>query len=262
MHLQIVSLPIPINQEERKLRILLPDDYEMTDKTYRVLYMHDGQNLFEDHTSFSKHSWGIFETLVNEDIHDLIVVGIDNSDYRLFEYSPWPCSEQVKKMTKIAVGGLGDVYASWIINQVKPFIDSNYRTKPDFENTMIAGSSMGAYISIYLATTYPHVFSTIGVFSLASWFNEEVLINHINLSPANQKQNYFISVGQHESSDPNDPNFNEIYLNNSRKLKEVLVSRGIKNIDYMETDDIHNELAWRKVFPYFIRFASQKNTVQ
>lgn len=257
MNLQIVSLAIPTHQEERKLRILLPDDYDQTTETYKVLYMHDGQNLFEDHTSYSKHSWGIYETLKSMKKNNLIVVGIDNSDYRLFEYSPWPCSEHVKKMTKISVGGLGETYASWVVNQVKPYIDSHYRTKPDFDHTWIAGSSMGAYISVYIATTYPNLFSTIGVFSLASWFNEDAFISYIQNAKINRNQRYFISVGKRESSDQSDPNFNEIYLDNSRKLRDTLSHLGLKNIHYIETDDIHNELAWRNVFPQFIHFSEK-----
>lgn len=260
MNLKIVSLAIPTHQDERKLRILLPDDYDQTTKSFGVLYMQDGQNIFEDHTSYSKHSWGIYETLKDKGVDDLIVVGIDNSEYRLFEYSPWPCTDEVKKMTNISVGGLGEIYASWMINHVKPYIDTHFRTKPDFDHTWIAGSSMGAYISLYIASSYPHLFSSIGVFSLASWFNEDALMKHIKSQTINPNQYYFISVGKRESSNPNQANFNEIYLNNSRTLKTTLSLLGIKNIFYIETDDIHNELAWRKVFPKFISFSIEKNT--
>lgn len=258
MKLEIVSLAIPTHKEERKIRILLPEDYEKSNKSYRVLYMHDGQNLFEDETAFNHQSWEIDECLKLEHIDDLIVVGIDNSDFRLFEYSPWPCTDQVKKMTKITVGGLGEVYASWIVNHVKPYIDSNYRTKPDFDNTMMAGSSMGAYITIYIASTYPNLFKTLGIFSLASWFNEDALLNHMRMQEVNRKQSYFISVGRHESSDPNDSGFNEIYINNSKKMRDTLHELGIKDVMYLETDDVHNELAWRKVFHKFLRFSYQK----
>lgn len=258
MNLKLITLPIPTEQKERTLRILLPDDYENSTKSYPVLYMHDGQNLFEDHTSYTKQSWQIKQTLDRLGIVDLIVVGIDNSDLRLFEYSPWKCSPDVKKMTKIEVGGLGDIYATWLTTFVKPYIDNHYRTLNDQEHTMIAGSSMGAYISVYIACKYPQVYQTIGCFSLASWFNELAFLSYIDESDIALNQRYFISIGNQESSDKSTPHFNQIYLDNSRRLKKKLESKGIKHILYIETDDIHHERAWQKVFPKFIQFALKK----
>lgn len=254
MNLKIASLPIPTSNEARKLRILLPDDYDQTNESYSVLYMHDGQNLFEDHLSYSGYSWRIYDTLIKMNIKDLIVVGIDNSDNRLFEYSPWSCSDEVKEMFQLSIGGLGDVYASWVVHSLKPFIDRNFRTKPDFTHTMIAGSSMGAFISVYIAATYPDIFSIIGSFSLASWFNEPVFLSYLESKEMNENQKYFISIGRNETSNPNDPKFNEKYLNNSRNLHHLLKNQGIKEILFLETDDTHNELAWSLVFPKFISF--------
>lgn len=258
MNIKYIKLPIPTEQKERTLRILLPDDYETSSKSYPVLYMHDGQNLFEDHTSYSGHSWRIKETLDLLGIKDLIIVGIDNSDLRLFEYAPWPCEESVKEMTKIEVGGLGDIYATWVKETVKTFIDQQFRTLTDQQNTMIAGSSMGAYISVYMASKYPLVYGVIGSFSLASWFNETSFLNYINENEIDQKQRFFISIGRQESSDSSRSGFNQIYLNNSKNLKTCLENKGIRDILYIETNDKHHELAWRKLFKDFIRFALKK----
>lgn len=257
-NIKFEALPIATSNKPRRIRILLPEDYEKTNQEYPVLYMHDGQNLFEDETSYGNHSWGIEETLKSLGLDQIIVVGVDNSDLRLFEYSPWKSVPEVRKITAIDTGGLGDVYADFVVKQVKPFIDSNYRTLPDYQNTMIAGSSMGAYISTYIAVQYPKVFSIVGVFSLASWFNEPDFLNFVNSSAIDTDQRYFISIGSKESSNEADSNFNQIYLNNSRNLKKLLDDKQVKDIFYMETEDVHHELAWRKVFKDFILWVNKK----
>ncbi len=257
------SLYIETTKNERTLRILLPEGYEDSKKQYPVLYMHDGQNLFDDKTSYSEHSWKISETLdalyQKEIINELIVVGIDNSNLRFYEYSPWKGQSEVKKMTNADIGGLGDIYADFVVNHVKPFIDKTYRTLPDYEHTMLAGSSMGAYISCYIAVKYPNTFMNVGVFSLASWFNEKDFLDFLSSRTIDSKQRYFISIGQNETSDENTPFFNLLYLENSRKLLKLLKSKSVQDILYIETDDKHNELAWSKVFVDFIRFANKKS---
>jgi predicted alpha/beta superfamily hydrolase len=259
MKLQITSLSIPTDRNPRTLRILLPDDYETSHKSYPVLYMHDGQNLFEDHTSYSGHAWQVLEALEQTSTKDLIVVGIDNSDLRLFEYAPWPCDAEAKAFTKIQVGGLGDVYANWVVHTLKPWIDQTYPTKKEKEHTFIAGSSMGAYISVYLATAYPNVFQTVGVFSLSSWFNERQFLAHLDQAKIDINQRYFITVGRfEESKEPSD--MNDLYIMNSRRFKDKLIQKGVHDIFYQETDDAHHELAWRKIFPTFITFIKEKCT--
>lgn len=247
------SLPIPTSQSERILRILLPDDYETCNKNYRVMYLHDGQNLFEDAASYSGHAWQIEESLVKLGFDDMIVVGIDNSDLRLFEYSPWPCIPEVKHEFGIEIGGLGDVYAKWVVEQLKPYIDYEYRTLPDYEHTWIGGSSMGAYISAYIAITYPHVFKHVGIFSLASWFNEEAFLSHLESLSIDSNQTFFISVGRRESSLIDDAN-NQTYIKNSQNFLKLLQKHGVHHLKYIETDDGHHELAWRRIFPYWLTF--------
>ncbi len=258
---EIKSLFIDTTQSQRKIRILLPEDYVTSSRKYPVLYMHDGQNLFDDKTSYSSQSWGISKTISDlvekKAIQDLIVVGIDNSDLRLFEYSPWKSSSIVKNISNIEVGGLGDIYADFVVNKVKPFIDNTYRTMPDYEHSMIAGSSMGAYISAYIAIKYPNLFHYVGIFSIASWFNEDAFLEFLESSNIDINQKFFISIGSHETSDASIREFNEIYLENSRNLLSLLKSKQVLDVLYIETDDIHDESAWKKVFVDFIRFASK-----
>lgn len=259
MNLKNEAILIPTDQKLRTIRVLLPEDYDASSESYDVLYMHDGQNLFEDHLSFSGHAWQIDETLKKMKINNLIVVGIDNSDLRLFEYSPWLGGEEATKFTKVQVGGLGSLYAYWVVHTLKPFIDTHYRTKPDKSHTHIAGSSMGAYISVYIATTYPDLFQTIGCFSLSSWFNETDFLNHLDQSSLQKDQRYFISVGRFEESKESSRG-NDLYIQNSITFKDKLISHGIHDITFMLTEDSHNELSWRKIFPKFIEFIYQKST--
>jgi len=260
--IEIKSLFIETTKNQRRIRVLLPKNYHDSTQKYPVLYMHDGQNLFDDKTSYDNQSWGISESITNlvekKIINDLIVVGIDNSDQRLLEYSPWKASPEVTKMSGFDTGGLGDIYAEFVVKTLKPFIDANYRTLNSYENTMIAGSSMGAYISAYIAVKYPNIFQYVGVFSLASWFNEDAFLDFLNNSKIDSNQKYFISIGSKESSSDSISDFNEIYLNNSRNLLALLKQKNVSDILYIETDDIHHESAWKKVFVDFIRFVNKK----
>lgn len=257
-HIEIIKILFKAKNDERIVRIRLPKNYDNSHQSYPVLYMHDGQNLFEDQLSYGGQSWGIDEVLKELDLDDLIVVGIDNSEERLFEYSPWKSSPFVSKITYVETGGQGDLYADYIVNTVKPYIESKYRVKRGYPYTMIAGSSMGAYISAYIAATYPHLFSVIGIFSLASWFNEEPFLNYISSAKIPSDQRYFISIGRNETSYEPEKDFNQIYLNNSRRFKALLEKKGVMDIKYIETDDVHNELAWKKMFYEFIRWINKK----
>lgn len=261
--IEIKQLYIETTKNERAIRISLPNDYMTSKKRYPVLYMHDGQNLFDDKTAFNGVSWGITKTitdLVSKGIiHDLIIVGIDNSDQRFFEYSPWKSASIMKKLVGMKIGGLGELYARFVVNKVKPFIDENYRTKTEYDHTMLGGSSMGAFISTFIAVKYPNIFKHVGVFSLASWFNEDAFLDFLNKTNIDTNQRFFISIGSRESSDEKTPDSNELYLQNSRNLYNLLKKKDVHDVLYIETDDIHHESAWKKVFVDFIRFANKKS---
>ena len=162
---------IPQLDRYRRIWIYLPPDYEDNpDQHYRVLYMHDGQNVFDESTSFA----GEWE--VDESLNDLfldgdkgcIVVAIDNgADLRINEYSPW-------YNATYQAGGEGEAYVDFIVETLKPYIDSNFRTLPDRQHTGIMGSSLGGLISHYAMVEHPEVFGKVGVFSPAYWFNPEI----------------------------------------------------------------------------------------
>lgn len=247
-------LPFGDAQTQRRIRVLLP---QTIIGPLACLYLQDGQNLFFDHESYGKISWGVIETLDHFDKNDLMVIAIDNSPDRTFEYSPWPCSVKVAGK-KGEIGGKGHRYADFIIHTVKPFIDQQYPTKKEPSATWIGGSSLGAYISCYIATLRPDLFGGVGVFSLASWFNESSFLNHMEKAPIPYDQRYFISVGDQESSSDEVPNFNEIYIQNSRNLRDLLHKKGVLDLYFQEISGIHHESTWRKAFVDFVAWIDKK----
>ena len=150
---------MPQLKAHRRLWLYLPPDYEHSDRRYPVLYMHDGQNLFDTATSHVGE-WNVDKTLdrlfYEKALPGLIVVGIDNgNETRFEEYIPWK---------------MGRHYACFVMHTLKPFIDKRFRTLGDRENTGIMGSSLGGLISLYLGTKYPRLFSKVGAVSPAMHF--------------------------------------------------------------------------------------------
>ncbi|HNQ27702.1 MAG TPA: alpha/beta hydrolase-fold protein, partial [Aquaticitalea sp.] len=148
------SFFMPQLNRNRKIWIYLPLDYFTTTKTYPVLYMQDGQNLFDAATSFAGE-WEVDETLnqlYSEGDYGAIVVGIDNGGgERLNEYSPWNNPSYG--------GGQGDLYMDFMVETLKPYIDANFRTKPQPQYNALIGSSMGALISTYGSVKFPEQFA-------------------------------------------------------------------------------------------------------
>jgi len=163
---------------ERRIWIYLPPDYETSQKRYKVLYMQDGQNLFDRSTSFAGE-WEVDETLnrlFDEGDEGCIVVGIDNGgEYRVEEYTPWG--------NILYGGGGGEEYLVALLNSLKPYVDQNYRTKPDRTYTGIMGSSLGGLISLYGGLRFDLVFSRIGSFSTSYWFAKDDAVAFIENDP-------------------------------------------------------------------------------
>ena len=157
-----------LGERERTVRVFLPRNYFKTDKSFPVVYMQDGQNLFDPATAFGGRDWQIATTMDKMPLSkQVIIVGIDNGEAdRINEYAPF----ETKKG-----GGEGDAYVRFIVETLKPFIDNEYRTLPQRETTGIAGSSMGGLISFYAGLRYSDVFGKVAPMSPALWFNPQVL---------------------------------------------------------------------------------------
>lgn len=231
---------------ERDVIIWLPPDYDSdANKRYPVLYMHDGQNIFNPATSSLGFDWRIDEIAdslirINE-IPSLIVVGIYNSGRRFFEYSN---TED------------GEKYMKFIVNELKPYIDSNFRTLTGRENTFIGGSSMGGLISFMLGWEYPDIFSRM-----------------ICVSPAFKIRNVdYVSVVANYKGEKKPL---KIYIDNGGIGLEAELQNGIdqmlkvlnemgyemnKDIIWIKDEEAeHNEIAWSKRAPLFLKFLFDKN---
>lgn len=179
----------------RRVRLLLPLNYDDSTIDYPVLYMHDGQNLFSASESFAGE-WKVDEALAtfeSEGYPGAIVVAIDNGgQYRIDEYTPWANPEYG--------GGDGSEYIDFIVNTLKPYVDAHYRTLTDRANTGIMGSSLGGLISHYSGVKYPGVFSKVGVFSPSFWFTDDIYTFTEAQGHDESQKFYFLGGGQESAS--------------------------------------------------------------
>lgn len=156
---------MPQLDRERTLRIYLPPGYAEGKQRYAVLYMQDGQNLFDMGASFSGSIWRVRHHLdrlaENPQMPRFIVVGVDHgTEDRLTEYGPWPFSVE-----EGSSDGRGHQYATFLATTLKPFVDAYYRTLPEREHCCLIGSSMGGLISFYTGLKYQHLFSKVAALS-------------------------------------------------------------------------------------------------
>lgn len=164
-----LTLPEPL-VSGRSVRVLVPPGYDDDpNHRYPVLYLQDGQNLFDRTTGFGGLEWGVDKVLLAAwaagRLPPFLVVGIDNSSERLCEYSPWPFHTDLFT----AAEGRGFVYADWLAQTLKPRVDQAFRTRPERTWTAIGGSSLGAVISHVTALRHQRLFGRVLSFS-AAWF--------------------------------------------------------------------------------------------
>ena len=241
-NVNIISEEFEIPQLNRKRRIwiYLPPNYNISDESFPVVYMHDGQNLFDDKTAYAGE-WKVDETL-NKLFRDknmsAIVVGIDNdSDKRLDEYSPFENDEYG--------GGEGDAYVQFISQTLKPYIDKSYKTLTDRDNTVIAGSSMGGLISHYASLNYPEIFGKAIVFSPSFWFAPDEFKAYTKSKAKNANTKLYYMAGGNEGNvkaDEMSP-----MVTDMNQMIDLLKSEGFNaNNIFSKTvpDGEHNEVLW------------------
>ncbi len=228
------SFYMPQLDRYRRIWLYLPPGYDSTAQSYPVIYMHDGQNLFDELASFSGE-WEVDETLNElhlEGYRVPIVVGIDNGgEFRMDELTPWEFS---------LGGGEGDLYLEFIVESLKPYIDDHYRTLKDREHTGMIGSSLGGLISAYGALRYQEVFSKSGPMSPAYWVNHDSLFNYVSGMDKKQDIRFYQSIGTDEGS-------NNIVL--MHDFEDSLRAIGYNEVLSIEIQDAgHNENTWREDF--------------
>ena len=236
----------------RNIDVWLPEDYSTQNK-YAVLYMHDGQMLFDATKSWNKQEWGVDEAmselLKDGKIRKTIVVGIWNTEFRHSEYFPQQPFESLPQNFQDSLLSFGsrnqnaslfktkvcsDNYLKFIVEELKPNIDNTYSTLPDVKNTFVAGSSMGGLISMYALCEYPEIFSGAGCLS-THWVGTFDTLNN----PIPQK---FI-----EYLDANLPNSqtHKIYFDYGTETLDALYEPFQLLVDSVMTQHDYNSEHWK-----------------
>ncbi len=264
----------------RNIDIWLPEGYSSS-KKYAVLYMHDGQMLYDPAQSWNKQSWDIDDVaagiITKNDIKDFIVVGIWNSGQtRHQEYFPQKPFEQLTQVEKDSVNKQlqtagrttetfqprSDDYLRFIVKELKPYIDRNFAVHTDRQNTFIAGSSMGGLISMYAICAYPKIFGGAACLS-THWVGTFTLEN-------NPVPNAFIQYLSENLPDPKnhkiyfdcgDRNLDALYPEIQKQVDRVMKAKGYKGstwlTEYFPGED-HNEQSWNKRLHIPLEFLMQE----
>lgn len=234
------NFKIPQLGRERSIWIYLPPDYPGTNQHFPVIYMQDGQDLFDEKITSSPTGaeWRVDESLnrlVENGDQGVIVVAIAHAqEDRTKEYLPFQNENG---------GGEGDAYVNFIIETLKPHIDANYRTLPGRENTAIMGSGLGAYISLYAAVKRQNVFGKAGIFSPSFWMNDAIF-EFVKTTGIQSDLKIFMLAGQMEGNN---------IVSDLQKMKEILIGAGFEEGEDLYTvihpDGFFAEEYWGREFP-------------
>lgn len=235
VHILDSAFYIPQLDRYRRVRIYLPGSYAASRKKYPVLYLQDGQNVFDNRTA-GFGEWGVDEALdtLGPKSGELIVVAVDHGGTkRINEYAPFDMEKYGR--------GEGDAYVDFLVKTLRPYINKHYRTKKCGKHNYIAGSSMGGLISFYALLKYPKKFGGAGVFSPAFWINPQLK----NIAPPKAKKvrgkiYFFAGQLENETMVPDMLNvFEQMHKHSNAKMKTVI-----------RAEAKHNEAAWRAEFPF------------
>ncbi len=234
-----------ILNNNRDVIVYLPPVYKAhKEKRYSVLYLHDGQNLFDGATSFIPgQEWRVDETaqqlIAAGKVEPLIIVGIYNTGKdRVDEYTPAPDA-------KYKIGGKADLYGRMLVEELKPFIDANYRTLSDARHTGLGGSSLGGLVSLYLGLKYSDVFGLLAVVSPSVWWANNYIVKYVEAVRKRTRVRIWLDIGTREGSNAEAAQKTVV---DARLLKEALIRKGWKpgkDLSYFEAGGVeHNERAW------------------
>ena len=243
---------------KRDLLVYLPPSYHHSERHYPVIYMQDGQNLFDNATSYAGE-WGVDETmeyLALQEGLEAIVVGIPNAGiHRIDEYSPFRDGR--------LGGGRGDEYLRFIIDTIKPQIDTEFRTLPGRRYTGILGSSMGGLISLYAFFEHPTVFGFAGVMSPSLWFAGGAILDYVDAAPFHTGKIYLDAGTREYGESQNSGRLHRAaasrrYYASVRRLKGMLVRKGYRPLrDLLHVEEKwagHSESSWARRLPPALRF--------
>ena len=237
-----------LEDDHHDLLVYLPPMYDADpERRFSVLYMQDGQNLFDPETSFIKGNyWRMGETtdaLIEAGaIEPLIIVGIYNTgDRRIDEYTP----VEDRRLG----GGHADAYGRMLVEELKPYVDAQYRTLPGAEHSGMGGSSLGGLVTLYLGLRYPSVFSRLAVMSPSVWWRNRAILDTIAALPQKPELRIWLDIGTKESprAVPDARTLRDRLVNKGWQLAEDLVYYEAKNAE-------HTESAWAQRVAPMLQF--------
>ncbi len=231
------QLPSQVTDEKHDFIVYLPPSYNSEpDRRFSVLYMQDGQNLFDPATAFHGNCWHMGETtdalILAGEIEPLIVVGIYNTgEHRIDEYTP----VEDKRLG----GGQADAYGQMLVEELKPFVDRAYRTLPGIANCAMGGSSLGGLVTLYLGLRYTWMFSKLAVMSPSVWWRNRAILKTVGKIRRKPELKIWLDIGTNEG---------QRALPDARELNLKLVEKGWeqgRDLFYLEAQDAtHSESAW------------------
>jgi predicted alpha/beta superfamily hydrolase len=242
------QFPSRFLRNQRDLIVYLPPGYDaQPQRRFPALYLHDGQNLFDGATSvIPGMDWHVGQTadqcIYDGRVEPLIIVGIYNAGkQRLGEYTP-------TRAPKLGGGGASR-YAKFLLEEVRPFVDAQYRVQNGPENTGIGGSSLGGLVSLYVGLKQPKIFGKIAALSPSVWWNERVILQFASAAKVLVRARVWLDVGTREGPRT---------VDDAERLRDVLLSKGWQldqNLHYERVEGAeHNEAAWAQRVGPFLQF--------
>jgi predicted alpha/beta superfamily hydrolase len=223
----------------RNLIVYLPPGYETGADRYPVLYLQDGQNLFDPATAFGGQDWRADVTadylIERREIQPPIMVGLYNTGVeRISEYTPTGGQRRT--------GGRADRYAAMLAREVKPYIDATYRTEPGAAHTAVGGSSLGGLVSLAAGLLYPRVFGSVAILSPSVWWDQQSILKMVERYRSPVRPRISMDAGTAEGDAP------QQVIAELRMLRDALLARGWRegvDLRYSEVQGAaHNEDAW------------------
>lgn len=246
------NFPSASLQQSHDVLVYLPPGYESDSRRrYPVLYLQDGQNVFDGDTAFVRgQEWQVddsAESMIRSGrLKPLIVVAISNAgEKRIDEYAP-------TRDPKTGRGGRAYLYGRMLLTEVKPFIDSTYRTLPGRPHTGLGGSSLGGLLSLYLGLKHSDVFGKLAVMSPSVWWDNRTILKMVDAFDGRYRPSIWLDIGTNEGSRPDQS------VRDVRTLRDACVARGWKmgrSLKYYEAIGAdHSERSWSERVPLMLSF--------
>lgn len=239
-----VKIPELSGEMERNAYIYLPDGWQTSGMRYPVLYMFDGHNVFFDQDATYGKSWGMGEYMVSSG-KQLIIVAVECNhglNKRQSEYSP----VDLEFPDSGLIPGRGKEYMDWMVTTFKSYIDANYPTLTDRDNTFLAGSSMGGLMALYGICDYNHVFSKAACLSPSFWVAKDRVLDIVAGADMSADTRVYIDYGSAEL--PNHTRSSEALI----AVARMLLTRRVNVTFKIIPGGIHSETSWGKQIPVFM----------